>query len=252
MKIALPENVCDSHVILGWDSQLGLAFTLSDFQRLMDKYHVQAAMVFSSEKDKERNSKELVLASRTDQKLYVLMRAETERYLNTNFIDYMETTIKNNERVVGVKLNSSLSKHRYTEPIYENLFQMLNENSAVLLLHCGRWVEMSGWKYALNVAEKYPHIKVIFAHMGGTHPDLSFEAIKATKNMSNVYFNTAQTRQPIVLKKAVQELGASRILFGSDTPWGNYVQNLVGITQLDLKERQLNDILRKNFWRLMH
>lgn len=248
VNVWLPENVCDSQVIVGKFPRLKASFTLRQLKKTMDKFKIESALVFASAGNSEKQTRKILRASMKDPRLFVLLRASVKHYLLPSYVAHMEKLIQNHPQIVGVKINGSSEKHRPTDVHYKQVMHMLNDNNALLVLHCGRWVQMSGWQYAVQIAKKYSHIKVVFAHMGGTHPDLAYPAIEAAKHLQNVYMNTAQNRQVQVLEKGVEALGSDRILFGSDMPWGDYAQNLVGITQGNLTETQMNKILRENFF----
>ncbi len=256
MKINLPEQTCDSHIHIGYFPQFKIRFTLDDLTSLMKKYKIKSALVFptffsGSNSDMDKEMAKIILAvHRNRKKIYALLRSDPSIYRSYNFL-YRLKDLLEKDLVVGMKINPSTERRRVTDGVYKDCLDVLNSYGAILLLHCGRWVEMSGWQYGVKIAKKYPKIKVILAHMGGTHPDLSFPAIRAAKTIPNIYFDTSQTRQTVVIKKGIETLGASKILFASDMPWGDYVQNLVGITQLDLDEETLNKILKTNFNKLI-
>ena len=250
MKIDLPEMVCDVHVHVGdYFSGINLSFPLEKLAKIMDKYRIESALVFSSVTNSEKETRRIIKVLKNNPKIYALMRTDPENYKLREYLKSFERQLQTNDRIVGLKINPSTEKHRITDATYKEALEILNDNGAVLLLHCGRWVEMSGWHYGVEIAKQYPKIKVILAHMGGTHPDLSFPAIEASKKLSNIYMDTSQTRQIIVIKRGVETLGAERIFFGSDMPWGDYLQNLIGILQVELDEHQLNNILKENFYR---
>lgn len=251
VELTVAEDVCDAHIHVGEIPDYRVSFTIDDLTKIMDKYKIARSLVFSSFVNPENVTSRLVEASRNDDRLYVLLRAQPVKYQDPQYLRTMEKLLQDKSRVVGVKINPSLERHRLTDAIYTDLLAMLDDNEAVLLLHCGRWVEMSGWHYGVEVARKHPHIKVILAHMGGTHPDLSYPAIEAARGIPNIYMDTSQTRQVFVLREGVERLGASRIFFGSDMPWGNYLQNLLGVQELELLEKDMNSILRENFNRII-
>jgi len=213
----------------------------------MNKYHIQSALIFSSTLNARKETEHIL--KELDEGLYALVRSDPKDYLKEEYLRFLDGILGGH--IVGMKINSSLEKYRVTDPIYQGVLEILQDHEAVLLLHCGRWVEMSGWQYGVEVAKKYPKLKVILAHMGGTHPDLSFPAIEAIQDMKNVYMDTSQTRQLAVFRKGLNTLGSSRILFGTDLPWGSYLQNLTGLLELELDEKYLDDILRKNFQKLI-
>lgn len=249
MKIDLPERVCDVHVHVGdYFGGIDVSFPLENLLKIMKKYRIESALVFPSETNPEEETRRLMRALANNPQLYVLIRAEATNYVLPEYLKYVERQLQDNDRVLGLKVNPSQGEHyRITDNVYKRVLEILSDYGAVLLLHCGRWREMSGWHYGIEVAKQHPKIKVVLSHMGGTHPDLSFKAIEASKELSNVYLDTSQTRQIVVLERGIEKLGAERILFGSDMPWGDYLQNLLGIIALDLDESTENKILRENF-----
>lgn len=248
MKLNLPEGVCDVHIHVGeYFSGIDVSFPLEKLKKIMDKYRIRSALVFSGDVNREKETRRIIKALRNNRKLYALIRTDPGNYKLPEYQRFMERLLQNNDRIIGLKVNPSTEKHRITDDIYKGALEILNDHSAVLLLHCGRWLEMSGWHYGIEIAKQYAKMKVILAHMGGTHPDLSFPAIEASRNLSNVYMDTSQTRQTVVIRRGIERLGAKNIFFGSDMPWGDYLQNLVGITTLDLDESIENKILRENF-----
>jgi len=248
MKIDLPERVCDVHVHVGdYFSGIDVSFPLEKLTKIMDKYRIESALVSSRTVNAEKETRRIIKALRNNRKLYAFIRTDPENYKLPEYLRSMERLLQNNDRIIGIKVNPSLEKHRITDNIYKGALEILSDLDAVLLLHCGRWVEMSGWHYGVEIAKQYPKIKVVLAHMGGTHPDLSFPAMEASRKLSNVYMDTSQTRQTVVIKIGIERLGAERILFGSDMPWGDYLQNLLGVVVLDLDESTRNRILKENF-----
>lgn len=246
-SLLLPENVYDCHIhVASSFPTLGVSFTLEQLEQVMDKYGLAGVLVFSSTNEQHQTTLRILRRSRKNDKIYVLLRAPPKNYKNPHYIAQMERQLQK-ERVVGVKINPSTERYKITDDQYSDVLNLLNDYEGVLLVHCGRWVEMSGWDKVVKVAKEYRKIKVVMAHMGGTHPNLSYPAIEAAKELKNIYMDMSQTRQPSVLRRGIQTLGSSRILFGSDMPWGSYLQNLVALLELDLSESDLNRILRENF-----
>ena len=100
-----------------------------------------------------------------------------------------------------------------------------------------------------DLAEKFPDTKIIMTHMGGS---LYFgEAIIVAKNLENLYLNTAGVYQPQIIKIAVDKLGANRIIFGSDFPWGNPKIELAKVEVSGITEEQKELVLGKNLARVL-
>ncbi|WP_373898784.1 amidohydrolase family protein [Haloimpatiens sp. FM7315] len=101
----------------------------------------------------------------------------------------------------------------------------------------------------INVTNSFQHTTFIVAHMIG------FEKInKGTKN-SNIYYDlSAPQLYPIeIVKKALQEVGSTKLILGSDTPYG--IDNIEKIEnrlkQLVLLQKDLDNIMGNNLTKLL-
>jgi len=250
VNIEIPEGVCDTHVHIDKFPTLGCQFMIPDLEREMKKYQISHCLVFSGKNDKRELTEKIIRASVVNPSLHCLFRSKTRDYLSDSYLRYAEKLLQE-KKVLGIKINPSFERHRVTDSIYEKPLALCEDYEALVLIHCGRWIEMSGWGFALDVARKYPKVTFILAHMGGTHPDLAIPAIDGAKDLENVLFDTSQTRQLSVLRYSLEHLGSDRMLFASDMPWGNYLQNMLGLLQIDLEESELHKILRGNFNKLI-
>ncbi len=113
------------------------------------------------------------------------------------------------------------------------------------------------------LAEQYPDLKLIIAHMGGLLP--YYELNRATKKiMRNVYYDTAAVPllyRPQVYKSMVDIVGPEKILYGSDYPLLIYPRKtrapgfnllLDEITSSGLTQDQLTLILGENMYRILN
>lgn len=250
MELTLPENVCDAHVHIGEFPKLRCSFMIRDLEREMSKHRIEHCLVFSCEDGKRELTERIIKASKSNSGLHCLFRSKIQNYLSDGYMRYAEKLLQKG-KALGIKINPSAERHRVTDSVYEKPLALCNDYEALVLIHCGRWVEMSGWSFALEVARKYPKATFILAHMGGTHPDLAIPAIDDAKALGNVLFDTSQTRQLSVLRYGLEQLGADRLLFASDMPWGNYLQNIVGLLQIEMEESEIHKILRGNFLKLI-
>ena len=100
-----------------------------------------------------------------------------------------------------------------------------------------------------DLAERYPEAKIIMAHMGGS---LYFsQAILALKKNDNLLLNTAGVYQPHMIKTAVDKIGAERVIFGSDFPYGNPKIELAKVEASGIEEKQKKLVLGENMARLI-
>ncbi len=70
-----------------------------------------------------------------------------------------------------------------------------------------------------KIAAKYPDLPILAVHMGGVgHADLTNAMIEFTQQHPNITLIGSGVRELAVLK-AIRAVGASRVCFGSDTPF---------------------------------
>ena len=122
---------------------------------------------------------------------------------------------------LGIKIHPE--EHVY--PIQEHgdrLFAFAAEHKAIVLAHTGD--ENSHPSNFMPFANEYTDMQLILAHLGNGgaaagDPTLQVRAIQASR-AGNVYVDTSSARSimPGLVEWAVSEIGAQRILFGTDTP----------------------------------
>jgi predicted TIM-barrel fold metal-dependent hydrolase len=154
----------------------------------------------------------------------------------------------NLSKIGGLKFHPSLDKTRITDASYADSLDFAEENKLPVSVHCGRWEEIAGWQYPVELAKKRPHLKIILAHMGGDTPKLAFGAIQAVivNGLDNVFFDTAGFREYWVIEKGVRDLGAGHFLFASDFPLGHPAAGIALINGMDTKKEEKEAILFKN------
>lgn len=154
--------------------------------------------------------------------------------LDKCFKDYGFKAIKMN------CLRYSIAADRYE--LMREPFEVADKYNAFLVVHClsdmfsipSRWEKM---------AKAFPNVGVILSHIGV--PYMSYEAIEAAYNNENVFVNTAACFPPI-LKKAKQRLGASKIIYASDTPFGSLTQELRAVDYICENDSEKEMILGLN------
>jgi predicted TIM-barrel fold metal-dependent hydrolase len=101
-----------------------------------------------------------------------------------------------------------------------------------------------------DLAEKFPRLPIIMEHMGYRyHVDL---AIEITRKHANLHLGTTvvAAAEPFVVKRAIQEAGAEKVLFGSNAPWALPRTGVEGIKRLKLGKEDEKLVLGGNFERI--
>jgi uncharacterized protein len=105
-----------------------------------------------------------------------------------------------------------------------------------------------------DVAKSYPHVDLIMAHLGS---DLSanwrehLAAIDLAQRYSNIYLDTGGTVITQYLEEAVRQLGARKIIYGSDEPEVDCRLEIFKIRVMKLPKEEEAMILGGNMQRLL-
>lgn len=99
---------------------------------------------------------------------------------------------------------------------------LANERRLVILLHVPRSGRLADPEIQAGIrwlSDECPQASIVLAHCGRCYmPSEMKEAIGCLKGLPNIWLDTAMVMDPIVLQVAMNEIGPSRIVFGTDFP----------------------------------
>lgn len=140
------------------------------------------------------------------------------------------------------------------------IYQKCQEVNLPLIFHCGKMMIEGLPAYAhpklfRDILKAFPGIRVVLAHMGGGYWQEAIELGRAFPE--NTYFDTsiAISAAPIPdfirltdeqAVAMIREIGAHRVMFGSDFPWINPKQDIRRISRLALTDKEKRLILGEN------
>ncbi len=162
--------------------------------------------------------------------------------------------IRENRAVIhGIKLHPSCDKIKVTDVKAEPFLRFAADEGLPVMVHCGRWQEMSSYRFALEAAARYPEARFILSHMGGDTPELEMGTIRGITGggLDNVSLGIEGVREYWAVQKAVDELGAEKVVFGSDFPLGHPRMYMGLVDALKLAPGQKRLILGGNALRLV-
>ena len=122
------------------------------------------------------------------------------------------------------------------------------EFDAPALFHSGDEPLSLPWQFA-GLAERAPEATIVLAHMGGYHH--TEDAIRLCEKYENLLLDTSACPYPHEIKRAIELLGAHRVLFGSDGPGCNPGLELRKIERLNLSQSDLRLVLHDNIASLL-
>ncbi|WNS76421.1 amidohydrolase family protein [Bacillus sp. DTU_2020_1000418_1_SI_GHA_SEK_038] len=150
---------------------------------------------------------------------------------------------------IGVKAHPFM--HEYSIRALDQVAAMCESKGIPMIIHLSS--ETDSYKY---LPEKYPKLKLIYAHAG-----LPFwkSLWKYAKDQPNVFVDTSSDYlNPSIVKKAVESLGYRKVLYGCDGPYGmrkfntyDYSEKKRWIDSLQIPDNQKEYILGKNFLELI-
>ena len=121
----------------------------------------------------------------------------------------------------GVKLNGAQNSFPIDdEKMSLPLIEEIAKAGSILAFHIGAdEYNFTHPSRAANIARRFPEMPVLMVHMGGvSSPDLASVCVDMAEECKNMHLIGSCARYNSVVK-AIRKLGASRVSFGSDTPF---------------------------------
>lgn len=131
----------------------------------------------------------------------------------------------------GIKLLPTMQFFNPEDEKLEPIYEFAERSNLVILMHMG--CNFGTWelpslsasarpRHLKKIAEEFPDLKLIAAHLGGYTPflpgKLLDEAIEVVNSSDNIYLDISAVYIEELIQKAIEEIGDDRLLFGSDYP----------------------------------
>ncbi|MBP5578072.1 MAG: amidohydrolase [Ruminococcus sp.] len=159
----------------------------------------------------------------------------------------------------GVKFHSEYQNFCPDEERMFPIYEKISELGLFVVFH-GGWDPYSGDKIRATprsfaaVADAFPELKIIAAHLGGLK--LWDETEKYTAGRyDNLWFDVSVISRYISdehLLRIIRMQGADKVLFGSDCPWDDPANEIAMIERLPLTEYEKERIFFRNAEELMY
>jgi uncharacterized protein len=150
---------------------------------------------------------------------------------------------------IGVKCHPFW--HRFPVEKLDDTAAFCSEKELPLLIHLGGKKDNGDFRY---LPEKYPKLKVIYAHAGVPHYQKLWPYVKATTNV-HIDLSSPYLDEPL-RRAAVEAMGPEKCLYGTDGPFGypakadglyDHGAILAEIDRLPISTKQKEGILGENF-----
>lgn len=150
----------------------------------------------------------------------------------------------------AIKLYPPYTLWPFNQPQWFPIYEFADERGLAVLFHTDG-DELNRPRYLSEIAPQFPNAKFIAGHSGNVVEPRA-EAIAAAQAHPNVYLETCSTyRTPGVIEQLVNEAGADRVLFGSDTPLMDPRPQIGKIITADISDEAKRLVLGGNARRLL-
>ena len=171
--------------------------------------------------------------------------------------EHVETSLGEIDRcvgagpMVGIKIWVS---SRHSQPEIDPIIRRAGELKAVIFEHT--WVKTTGVDYEgestpmefAAMAARHPDVPMICGHTGGTW-ELGIRAVRDHENVSVDLAGSDPTSG--ITEMAVRELGAERVIYGSDAGGRSYASQLGKVIGAEISDADKRLILCDNLKRMM-
>ncbi len=198
-------------------------------------------------------------ARRGNQEAYAAAAAHPDRFLayvvvNPNSPETIEEELARWPRQAArplIKLHPFLHRYPVTGPNYRPVWEYAQRASAIVLSHTWESDATCGPLLFEELARQYPAVRLILGHSGVTRQGYQ-QATQVARKYENVFLDTAGSQSHNgILEECAAQVGAERILFGSDLPFLEAAMGIGRVAFARLSDSQKEAILGVNFRRLV-
>jgi len=161
-----------------------------------------------------------------------------------NLDEELETAVKMGLK--GIKLHPDFQSFNADCPEAMRIYERM-EGRLTLLVHTGDYrTQYSKPARILNIAKAFPKLQIICAHFGGWS---EWQAGARVLGQSGVYVDTSSTQYactPAEVRGLMDAFGTDRLLFGSDYPMWNPVNELEMLDKLFRTQAEREAVLYGN------
>ncbi len=232
-------RIFDAHSHIGDFPELGIyGRKIEELIDYSNKYNISSSAISSITKKISKDNHEVALS----------IKRYPERFVGLAHIDpnSKQTGVSEIEKCVsagfrGIKLHPKWDNYCILdENLMTPILDKISEEHLPVMIHTGNY-PMSVPIQVAFLAKTYPKVKFICAHMG---IDNSAEAATAAKYASNIFLETSGTSSAGEVEMVAKSVGAERILFGTDPPYGKFVAEFYKIVSLEISDQDKQKI----FW----
>ena len=242
--------IIDCHTHIGKGEMLNDVFQINSTPErllyLMNKGGVDKSVIFPvCYKDYRKPNEEIAEIAEKDNRFVGFGRVSMSASNVTEQVDYAVKELG----LRGIKL------HTMDGFPSRELMDRINEYRLPVLAHSGMGTSPLVYE---GLIQSYPDVVIILAHLGfdlnwSTMFSMPMSAFYLAKKYRNVYLDTAAAHWvQYIIEQAVEEVGADKILFGTDAPWFYPSIMWACINDLEISDDDKQKIFGGNIARILN
>jgi predicted TIM-barrel fold metal-dependent hydrolase len=152
--------------------------------------------------------------------------------------------------LTAIKIHPNVHRYQATGPHYRPMWEFAQKHHLTVLSHTWESDKECGPQLFVEIGKQFPDVAILLGHSGGT-PGGMDESIAAAKEWDRLYLDLTGSQLPRgMLEVMVQQVGAERVLFGTDIPFVDCRPQVgyVAVARISDDEKRL--ILGRNAQRL--
>jgi predicted TIM-barrel fold metal-dependent hydrolase len=146
---------------------------------------------------------------------------------------------------VGIKLHPLNDGYHPNDPSVHPLLELAIEHDLPVLIHSGHPVFTLPWIIE-ELIVNFPDAKVILAHMGHGNVFYINASIDIARRHPGVFLETSGMPMPTKIVDAIDALGPTRVLYGSDMPVYHPQSEIDKVRLSGLSDELVDRVLDKN------
>lgn len=245
--------ILDCHAHIGGDAQ---DFTIRDntpekILEVMDRMGIDQICISSMTAiwgDVERGNEEtMAVVGRYPNRFlgYVVVNPRYPGSLLTELERY-----RNVPGMQMVKLHPFVHDYPVTGRKYQPVWEYCQERDVIVLSHTQGADRNCSPLMFDTVARTFPRVTILLGHMGVTHQGLD-EALEVAAQHDNLYLDITSSFSPFgSIERCVREVGADRVLFGSDIPFFEQAVNFGRVAYARISDADKEKIFGLNMKQL--
>jgi predicted TIM-barrel fold metal-dependent hydrolase len=173
-----------------------------------------------------------------------------------------------NQGARGLKIHPGEGRFFPDDPSLGPVYEIMVERNLPVISHGGLDIANPDPSYTRpsafdGVAERYPGLNLVIAHLGNNFFD---ESVQMAAKYPNIFFDTSavipgdENGEPLIKGNAlsnleavelIRNIGVERVMFGTDYPWFNPIWDLKRFLKLDFSETEKEALLGGNAKRIL-